>query len=161
MRLTIATISTLFIFYSHAQTASNKTKSLSFEIGKTGLIYSFIYDQKFTSKNAGFRFGAGTNFAKYLSANSFGGGYYRLFGKHSKYFELGADLQYLDVFESSDDQRGFSFVYPDYSIKTWYASLNIGFRSYGKKSLFRLGLSPGFIKKEFINGGYISLGVLF
>ncbi len=75
---------------------------------------------------------------KYLFAFTFGGGGYYLTGKRSSFLELGADLNDLIVIEGSDDQRGFVFVYPDYSINTYYASLNLGYRKYGKSSLFRI-----------------------
>ncbi len=145
-----------------AQTTDRpKYNALSFELGKTGLIYNLNYDHKFQCNNFGFRFGAGSNLAKYLFAFILGGGGYYLAGKRSSFLELGADLNYLVVIEESDDQRSFAFVYPNYSIKTYYAGLNLGYRKYGKSSLFRIGFSPGFIKNEFVPGGYISYGVTF
>jgi hypothetical protein len=74
---------------------------------------------------------------------------------------LGIDVNYLSVNEISDDQIGIPLVYPNYTIKTYYASLNCGYRKYGNNSLFRIGISPGFIKTEFIPGGYISYGFIF
>lgn len=145
-----------------AQTTDRpKYNALSFELGKTGLIYNLNYDHKFQCNNFGFRFGAGSNLAKYLFAFILGGGGYYLAGKRSSFLELGADLNYLVVIEESDDQRSFAFVYPNYSIKTYYAGLNLGYRKYGKSSLFRIGFSPGFIKNEFVPSGYISYGVTF
>lgn len=135
--------------------------SLSFELGKTGLIFNLSYDHKLAGKNSGLRVSAGSNFAKHLSAYTVGGGAYYLFGKTNKYLELGIDLYYLSVDEVSDDQKGFTLIYPDYTISTYYASLNIGFRSYGKRSLFRAGFSPGYIKSEFVPGGYLGIGIVF
>jgi hypothetical protein len=138
-----------------------RLNALSVELGKTGLIYNLNYDHKLTSKNFGFRLGAGSNLAKYLNAVSVGGGGFYLIGKTNHFLELGMDLQYLIVGEVSDDQKGFAFVYPDYSIKTLYLSVNLGYRSYGKRTLFRIGFSPGLIKTEFVAGGYISYGLTF
>ena len=161
------TLTTFFIFFDcltfcNAQTIDKpKLNAISFELGKTGLIYNLNFDHKLANKNFGFRFGAGTNFSKYLNAVSVGGGSYYLAGRQNRFFELGLDIQYLIIDEVSDDQKGFAFVYPDYSIKTIHPSLNIGYRSYGKRSLFRVGFSPALIKSELIPGGYISYGVLF
>ena len=137
-----------------------KYNALSFELGKTGLIYNLNFDHKFAKNNFGFRFGAGTNFGQYLNVVTVGGGSYFLVGKQSHFLETGVDIQYLVVDEVSDDQKGFSFVYPDYSTKTPYLSLNLGYRSYGKRTMFRVGLSPGLIDNDFVPGGYISYGFL-
>jgi hypothetical protein len=142
-------------------TAKLKHTVLSFELGKTGLVYNINFDHKLAGKNLGFRLGAGSNFAKYLNAVAVGGGGYYLAGKQNRFFELGVDLQYLVVNEVSDDQKGFSFIYPDYSIKTFYPSLNLGYRSYGKRMMFRVGFSPGLIDTELVPGGYISYGLTF
>jgi hypothetical protein len=144
----------------NAQTTS-KTNAVSFEIGKTGLIYNLTYDRKVATQNFGFQFGVGSNLAKYLNAIAVGGGGYYLVGQTNRFLELGADLQYLIVDKVSDDQKGFAFVYPDYSIKTFYPSLNLGYRAYGKQTLFRVGFSPGVIDNDFVPGGYISLGLRF
>jgi hypothetical protein len=144
----------------NAQT-NPKVNALSFEIGKTGLIYNLTFDHKAASKDLGFRLGAGSNLAKYLNAISVGGGGYYLIGKTSHFLELGLDLQYLIVNEVSDDQKGFSFVYPDYSVRTFYPSLNLGYRAYGKRTLFRIGFSPGLIESNFVTGGYIGIGFRF
>jgi len=138
-----------------------KANAVSFELGKTGLIYNLTFDRKAHSKNFGFRFGFGSNFAKYLNAIVAGAGGYYLIGKSNRLLELGMDLQYLAVNEVSDDQKGFSFIYPDYSIKTFYPSLNLGYRAYSKRTLFRIGLSPCVIDSYFVPGGYMSLGLRF
>lgn len=143
-----------------AQTTS-KTNAVSFELGKTGLIYNLTFDHKVAAKNLGFRLSVGSNLAKYLNAIAIGGGGYYLVGKTNRFLELGADLQYLIVDEVSDDQKGFAFVYPDYSIKTFYPSLNLGYRAYGKQTLFRVGFSPGVIDNDLVPGGYISFGLRF
>lgn len=138
-----------------------KHNALSFELGKNGLIYNLNFDHKFAEKNFGFRFGIGSNLSQYLNAITVCGGGYYLGGRQKHFLELGVDIQYLIVDEVSDDQKGFSFLYPDYSIKTLYPSLNIGYRYYGKKTLFRAGFSPGVIKSKIIPGGYISFGITF
>ncbi|MGQ0739014.1 MAG: hypothetical protein ACT4OJ_08165 [Bacteroidota bacterium] len=146
----------------NAQTNENpKVNAISFELGKTGLIYNLTFDHKSATKNFGLRLGAGSNLARYLKAISLGGGGYYLVGRSNRFLELGVDLQYLIVDEISDDQKGFAFVYPDYSTKTFYPGVNLGYRAYGKRTLFRIGFSPGFIEGDLIPGGYISYGLRF
>ena len=153
---------TLLCNYCNAQkTQHSYINAISFELGKTGLIYNLTFDHKFTARNLGFRLNAGTNFAKYLNANSFGGGGYYLLGNANKFLELGVDLQYLIINKISDDQKGFAFVYPDYSTKAFYSSVNLGYRAYSKRSLFRIGFSPGLIESSFVPGAYISYGLVF
>lgn len=86
-----------------------------------------------------------------------------LAGKKAVFLNSVPTLQYLRAVEGSNDQRGLLsiFVYPNYSIKTIYPSLNIGYRKYKGNVLFRIGFSPGIIKKEFIPGGYLSFGLTF
>lgn len=144
----------------NAQTGKSKNNTLSFELGKTGLIYNLTFDHRFAEKNFGARMTIGSNFAKYLSFFSTGAGGYYLTGK-KKHLELGIDLNYLVVDEVSDDQKGIVLIYPNYTVKTFYASMNIGYRKYGQKSLFRAGVSPGFITNRFLPGGYISIGLRF
>ena len=139
---------------------NDKPNALSLELGKSGLIFNLTYDHKFKAKNLGFRFGVGSDFAKYTDAYSVGGGSYYLVGKKNNFLELGLDLQYLFVDIVSNDQ-GFALIFPDYSIKTIYPSINIGYRSYAKRTLFRIGFSPGIIDKNFLPGGYISFGSRF
>ncbi|HZF65752.1 MAG TPA: hypothetical protein VEZ55_14755 [Chitinophagaceae bacterium] len=137
--------------------------AVSFELGKTGLIYNLNFDHKLASKNFGFRVGAGSNLGMYLTVISVGGGGYHLIGNKNRFFELGLDIQYLIVDEVSDDQKGFAsiFVYPNYSTKTLYPSANLGYRKYGNKTVFRGGLAPGFINNKVVPGGYLSFGVTF
>jgi hypothetical protein len=145
-----------------AQTASKpKPNALSLELGKNGVVFNLNYDHHFFSKKFGLRLVAGSNFAKYLNAVTFGGGAYYLFGTTNRYLETGIDVQYLVVDEVSDDQKSVPLIYPDYPVKTIYPSLNIGYRSYGKSTLFRIGFSPGVIKSKFVPGGYISYGFTF
>lgn len=150
-----------FSFCSAQQSFESRRNAISFELGKTGLIYHLNFDHKPVGKKHGFRLVAGSNFAKYLNAFVAGAGGYYLVGQSTHFLELGLDLQYLVVDEVSDDQKGFVLIYPDYSIKTFYPSLNAGYRYYGKKTLFRIGLSPGLIDNGFIPGGYISYGFCF
>ncbi len=145
-----------FTFYTCIN--AQPIKALSIEIGKTGIIFNAYYDHKFSK--FGFRLGAGSNFNKYLRATTFGGGGFYLQGKEKNFLEIGADLNYLIVEEISDDQRSFSFIYPDYETKTFLASINLGYRLYTRQLLFRIGISPGVTKNDFIPGGYISLGVI-
>ena len=160
-------LTTLFTFLisitlCNAQTTEKlKANAISFELGKTGLIYNIAFDHRFKDKNFGFRVDIGSNFSRYLSLLTTGAGGYYLIGKRKSFFELGMDLNYLSVDEVSDDQKGLSFVYPDYTVKTLYTSLNIGYRKYSNKTLFRIGISTGFIKEGFVPGGYISFGFTF
>jgi hypothetical protein len=142
-------------------TGKTSNNALSFELGKTGLVFNLSFDHKFPDKNLGYRFIIGSNFSKYLNAFSTGGGGYYLFGQTKSHFEIGIDLSYLNIYEVSDDQKGFVLLYPDYSIKTYYVSMNFGYRKYGDKGLLRIGISPGFIKNDFLPGGYISYGFMF
>jgi len=138
-----------------------RRNAFSFEIGKTGLLYNISFDHQLKNTKAGYRFFAGSNFAKYLNGFSTGMGAFYLAGKKKSFLELGIDACFLKVEEISGDQRGFSFIFPDYSIKTFYTSFNTGLRLYGKKSLFRIGISPGIIKDGFLLGGYVSFGFRF
>jgi hypothetical protein len=141
--------------------AIQKNNSISFEIGKNGLIYNLSFDRKLKNKPIGYRFFAGSNFGKHLTASTGGAGFYFLKGSKNDKLEIGADISYLVIDEVSDDQKGFTILVPDESIKTYYASLNIGFRHYAKNILFRIGLSPGFIKTRFLPGAYIRFGITF
>lgn len=160
MKKRIITIATCFAaVLSHAQEKTNRdANALSLELGKTGLIWNLNYDHKFKASNIGIRASAGSNFSRSLSAWTVGGGGYCIVARA---LELGVDFHYLVVDEVSDDQKGFTLIYPDYPTKILYASLNIGYRKYGRKTLFRVGLSPGIADKDFIPGGYISYGFTF
>ncbi len=140
-------------------TETSNSNAVSFELGKTGLIYNLTFDHTSAIKKLGYRFSVGSDFAKYLNAFSVGGGGYVLAGKTRHFFEVGLDLQYMVVEEVSNDQKGFAFVYPDYSVKSFFPSINLGYREYNKRSLLRIGLSPGLIDKKFVPGGYISYGL--
>ena len=166
MKITLFTICLILfcVTLCNAQTSEKpKLNAISLELGKTGFIYNLNFDHKVALKYFGFRAGVGSNLGQHLNVISVGGGGYYLFGKKSKFFETGLDIQYLIVTEESDDQRGFSsiFVYPNYAIKTIYPSLNLGYRYYGKNTMFRVGLSPGIIENKLIPGGYISYGITF
>ena len=141
--------------------SDEKNYSLSLELGKTGLIYNLNFDHRIQEKNLGYRIVVGSNFGKYLKAITNGVGAYYLTGRNNNFLEVGIDLFYLSVDEVSDDQRGFAFINPDYTIKTLYASANLGYRRYAKKTIFRIGVSPGIIKNDFLPGGYISFGFRF
>ena len=138
-----------------------KINAISLELGKTGLIYNVVFDHRFKEKNFGFRVDIGSNFSRYLSLLITGAGGYYLVGKRKSFLELGVDLTYLSVDKVSDDQRGITFVYPDYTVKTLYSSLNVGYRKYSSGTLFRIGISSGFIKEGFVPGGYVSFGLAF
>ena len=149
----------LFCFsFSRAQTKP-LLNSLSLEIGKTGLIYNLIYDHQFLNK-FGIKVGGGSNFSA-NNAKTVGGGVYYLLGKSKHHFETGLDLYYLSIQRYSDDQKPILFVYPGFTTEGLFTSLNIGYRRYGKKSVFRVGLAPGIMTVFFIPGFYISYGIRF
>lgn len=163
MRKIVAIIYFLFTFIiCEAQTTSfPKNSSFSFELGKNGLIYNAVFDQRFQDKDFGYRIAVGSNFEKYLKAITSGVGGYYLIGRENNYLELGVDFYYLSIEELSDDQRGVILITPNYPIKTFYASANVGYRRYQKNTLFRIGISPGFTKDGFLPGGYLSFGFRF
>lgn len=132
--------------------------SISLEIGKTGLIYNLNFDHSL-KPGAGLRMVIGSNFSRNMNAIHAGIGGYKLFGKQKHHFECGLDVNFLKIDEVSDDQKGFSFVYPDYTVNTYYLSLNFGYRRLSGKTIFRAGISPGYIKDGFIPGGYVSYGL--
>lgn len=138
-----------------------KNYSVSFELGKSGLIYNANFDHRIQDKDFGYRIVVGSNFGKYLKAISNGVGAYYLTGGGNNFLETGIDLFYLSIDEISDDQKGFVFMNPDHPIKTFYASANLGYRHYAKNTIFRIGASPGIIKNGFLPGGYISFGFRF
>jgi hypothetical protein len=149
----------LFPFLLFATGSSGQSRQAVYaELGKNGIIIHAGYDRQFTNNHTGFRVGAGTNFDRYLKAYVFTAGVYKLAGRKFHFFEAGLDLQYLNIQENSDDQRGFGFIYPDYTVSAFYPSVNFGYRFTGKTILFRTGFSPGFIKRDFVPGVYLSLG---
>ena len=148
-------------FCNAQTTVKPQLNAISLELGKTGLIYNIVFDHRLKDKNFGIRIDIGSNFSQYLSFLTTGAGGYYLAGKHKSFLELGIDVNYLSVDEVSDDQKGITFVYPDYTVKTLYTSLNVGYRKYSNKTLFRIGISPGVIKEGFVPGGYVSFGLAF
>lgn len=163
MRKYLAGAVALFFFFPcNAQTvAAPKQNSLLFELGKNGLLYNLTFDRTFKSKRFGFRLGIGSNFGRWLEAHTVGGGVYGLVGKNRDFFEAGVDVQYLQVSEVSDDQRGLVLLYPDDAMKAVYSSVNLGFRHCGNHTLFRVGFSPGLIERHFVAGGYVGFGIRF
>ena len=137
-----------------------KKNAISLELGKTGMVFNLAYDRLLSNK-VGLRASVGSNLAKYLGAITSGAGAFYLIGKNKHTLELGANLGYLEVNEVSDDQRTGSFIYPDHTIQTFHANMNVGYRMHGAKSIFRIGVSPGFIKEGFIPGAYVSFGLVF
>ena len=137
--------------------------ALSFELGKTGLIYNLNFDHRLVNKNFGFRIVMGSNLGQHLTFNVLGGGVYYLKGNTHHFFEAGIDLQKISVMQVNGDQQGTHavLVYPDYPVATLSPSCNLGYRMYGKRTLLRVGLAPSLIKSEFVPGGYFSFGITF
>ena len=145
-----------------SQAGKSLRYSLSAEIGKTGLIYSVVFDNGLKDPRYGLRGGMGSNFGKYREAIMGLVGAYRLFGKGFHQFETGLDIHYLHIDIVSNDQQGASsLLYPNYSTQTFYITINAGYRMKLGKVLFRVGAAPGFTKDEFIPGGYVSGGFRF
>ncbi len=151
----------LFLICNAQELSNQKNNALSLELGKSGLIYNLNFDHKFQDRSYGLRYGLGSNLSKNLHAFMTGGGGYYLVGHATNFFELGIDLNYLSIEEISDDQKGISLLYPNYPIKTFYASANVGYIRYGRKTLFRIGAAPGIIKHDFLPGAYVSFGLTF
>jgi hypothetical protein len=136
--------------------------SLSAEVGKTGLIYSIVFDNTLKDVRYGLRGGAGSNFGRYTNVLMALVGGYRLIGSGQHFLETGVDLHYLNITVTSDDQRRMSsLVYPDYPSTTFYITLNAGYRLKVRKVVFRVGAAPGFTKDEFVFGSYVSCGLRF
>lgn len=164
MKPSVLFISFLLFYSTLCQSQADRApaaSAISFELGKTGLIYNLAFDHRFAKYNLGFRVVAGNNFSNNLQVLTAGGGAYYLVGRLRRFLELGFDLQYMVVHERSDDQRGFPLVYPDYPTRAIYPSANIGYRNYGKRTLFRIGFAPGVIDGNLVPGGYISYGLTF
>ncbi len=159
MKLFVSFSLLLISAISNAQ--RKQVQSLSVELGKNGVVINIIYDHQFAPTGFGLRVGAGSNFAKYLRAYTATAGGYKLFGASNSLFELGVDIQYLDIDEVSDDQKGFTLVYPDFSTQTFFTSLNLGLRKYFKKGVFRIGIAPGLTKHGFLPGAYLSFGFIW
>ena len=140
---------------------ATKNNSLSFEIGKNGLIYNLCYDKTLKNKNLGFRLFAGANFAHWFNAKTAGAGAYFIPGSKKDKFELGIDISYLRIDETSGDQKSFTILAPKEPTNTYYGSLNLGYRHYSRNTIFRIGLSPGFIPTKLLPGAYASFGFLF
>jgi hypothetical protein len=144
-----------------AQDAQLKRNTISFDLGKTGLLLGLSYDYKLKNNNYGFRAGAGSNFDPYLKAIVAGDGGYHLKGKNGHYFETGVDVSYFEIEEISDDQRTGAVLVPDYPIQTFLVNLNLGYRRSSKNGMLRVGLSPGLTKRGFVPGAYFGAGLSF
>jgi len=148
----------IFLLLTEKVINGQERQSLYTELGKNGIMIHAGYDRQFSGKRTGIRVGAGTNFDRYLKAYAITAGIYTLAGKRLHFFEAGMDIQYIDIDKISDDQRGFGFIYPDYTVAAIYPSLNAGYRFMSRKFLFRTGFAPGVIKNDFIPGVYVSFG---
>ncbi len=155
-----------FVFgFGKAQTVDKiRNNALSFELGKTGLIYNISFDHRYLRNKKGqmgLRILAGSNFGKYFNAFTVGGGIYFLFGRNKDFFEMDLAATYLKYERISNDQRGVILVYPNHSFSENYMPLSLGYRKELRKKLFRIGISGGFIQNDFIAGGYLSYGFRF
>ena len=154
----------LFFFNINSVLAQNRIESpkfniISFQIGKQGILFNINYDHKFQNKNWGYKVETGTSFTKDFRVNTFAFGNYILKGQNTNFLELGLDINYLYSYISQDDVSGsgLTFFYDDYN--TLYPNLNIGYRKYYKRGMFRLGFAPGYLRDRFLYGGYVSIGI--
>ena len=69
-------IPVVLLFFSSICGAQQKPRnnSLSFEVGKTGLIYNLVYDHQFSNR-FGIRAGGGSNFSVSIEVTTGGGDY--------------------------------------------------------------------------------------
>ena len=145
----------------YGQDTIEKNQAVILELGKNGLLFNLYYDHKLKHHNFGFRGGAGSNLGVYTFAFTAGGGIFSLIGKNNKFFETGIDLHYFYVNSPQDDVVGLPLFFPTENTRSWYPSMNIGYRKYKRKSIFRAGISPGYIKPYFIPGAYVGWGKIF
>ena len=153
----------LTITVCNGQTNSNfKSNALSLELGKAGLIFNVTFDHRLKTKNYGYKLNIGSNLTQYQQVFQTGGGFYYLKGHNKNFLELGIDLSYFEYIEVSDDQRVSTLLFFNKYLytKTLYSNINIGYRYYGNKNLFRVGVSPGLMNTGFLFGGFISFGVM-
>ncbi|MBX9782487.1 MAG: hypothetical protein K2X48_04250 [Chitinophagaceae bacterium] len=152
------------ISVTFAQSSKNADHhALGLEAGKLGLVFHIIYDYRFKKLNWGLRANAGKNFEKYLEVYQAGAGAYYLLGKKNDHLETGLDLNYFYADEISDDQRSGLTIFPVRNANTLFTSGNLGYRHYGARTVFRIGVSKGYIHsvQNFYTGAYISFGFTF
>lgn len=153
----------LIVFFTSKSVSQNLPyrKTLSYELGKTGLIHNLYFDNKLSNSSYGYRVGIGNNLGSYLYLGKVSIGTYKLFGSKNKFFELGIDVDKILVSKDSDDQIGLgNFVYPNYTTDVIVPNFNIGYRSYSQKGrLFRIGLSACIISNSVFLGGYLSFSI--
>lgn len=157
---------TLFLLIQlHLQSQSRPPvpgrNAVSFELGKNGLVFNLSLDHKFQNTKFGLKSNIGSNLGVNTISIITGAGGYYLFGKDRKFLELGLDIYYYMVDNPQDDVVGLPLFFPNSNSNTVYPSLNIGYRKYKTRSIFRCGLSPGYIKPWFIPGAYVSWGYAF
>ncbi|HMS29726.1 MAG TPA: hypothetical protein PKD32_07735 [Saprospiraceae bacterium] len=152
-----------FTFESKAQENDHfRRNALYLELGKNGLLINAVYDHTMQQKMYGIQFNLGSNFGANTIALTIGSGIYKLIGNHRQFLEFGLDLKYFILSIVHDDVIGLSdLVYPGKSIRTIYPSVNCGYRNFGTKTVFRMGLSPGYIDRKVFLGAYISFGFRF
>jgi hypothetical protein len=144
---------------NYGQQKSNpKNNTISLEIGRVGLIYNTMFSHIISNKNYGYKFTVGSNFAKYQKVVQAGAGAYYLKGSKNNFIELGVDLNYLNYYEVSNDQRGINLLLLKKYTKTLYSNVNLGYQYSNNSNLFRVGISPGVMNTGFVLGGYMSFG---
>jgi hypothetical protein len=161
-KLFISIFLSILFFASKAQSVKNTSHhTVGIEAGKLGAVFHLIYDYRFKNLKWGLRANAGTNFGKYLDVFQTGAGAYYLLGKKNDHLELGLDVNYFYADEISDDQRPGISLIPVRNASTMFTSGNLGYRHYGKRTVFRVGVSQGYIHsvKNYYTGAYLSFGI--
>ncbi len=146
--------------FSQNKNESPKFNVVSFQIGKQGILFNVNYDHKFQNKNWGYKLETSANLFKGFQLNTFSIGSYILKGNSIKNLELGFDINYLYTWTSQDDVKGANVTFfPEENFNTLYPNLNIGYRKYYQKGMFRVGFAPGYFRDRFLYDGYISIGI--
>ena len=133
---------------------------LSLELGKSGVVWNLSYDHQIPS-HFGVRAVGGSNFNQRFEVKNAGGGLYYLAGRKNRQFEAGIDMYYLYAYDPTDDVTDATYNYFDETTDGLYSGINLGYRCYGKKTMFRIGISPGIMEGDFVPRGYISYGIRF
>jgi hypothetical protein len=163
-RLFISIFLAVLFFASKAQAVKNTSRyAVGIEAGKLGAVFHLIYDYRVKSLQWGMRANAGRNFGKYLDVFQTGAGAYYLLGKKNNHLEMGLDVNYFYADEISDDQRPGISLIPVRNASTIFTSGNLGYRHYGVRTVFRVGVSQGYIHsvKNYYTGAYLGFGFTF
>lgn len=164
MRVIVCYLLFSFLLVNQLHSQSKKANhSAGLEVGKLGLLLNLMYDCQFEKTKVGIRAIAGKNFERYLNVYQAGAGAYYLLGNKKNHLETGLDFFYFYADEVSDDQMRFINPFPVRNASTLYTSGNVGYRHSGAKTIFRIGISQGYMHalKNYYTGGYLSFAIRF